>query len=123
MSRGPWVALTAVVVLAATGFTGEVQAKRPPRLSERAAITKALPAFLRSEPVGCVWLDVSVSNNSKYAIAAPVYLNALHPPCLRYASNGYWILKKVTTWKIIWNGSDRPKCSLGVPRDLTPCVR
>jgi hypothetical protein len=121
MSRG-WFLLLAVVVLAATGITGVAQAKRPPRLSERAAITKALPAFLRSEPVGCVWLDVIVSNNNKYAIAAPVYLNARHPPCLRYASNGYWILKKVTTWKIIWNRSDQPNCSLVVPRDLTPCT-
>ena len=78
----------------------------------------ALPAYLRSEPVGCVWLDVSVSNNGKYAVAAPVYLNALRQPCVRYASNGLWILKKTNHWKVVFNGSDPPSCSLRVPRDL-----
>jgi hypothetical protein len=114
----------AVAVLAASTLAGGAQAKRPPSLSERAAITLALPAYLRNEPVGCVWLDVSVSNNGKYAIAAPVYLNARQPPCARYASNGQWILRKTNRWKVVFNGSDPPMCSLGVPKDLVSgCLR
>ncbi|HEX7625690.1 MAG TPA: hypothetical protein VF379_01445 [Gaiellaceae bacterium] len=116
------VRLVAMLVLGALMLAGAAQAKRAPQLSEREAITAALPAFLRNEPVGCVWLDVSVSNNGKYAIASTVYLNALHPPCARYASNGYWILRKIARWKIVYNGSEFPPCSLGVPRDLTRCL-
>ena len=96
--------------------------KRAPKLGERAAITKALPASLRNVPVGCVWLDMAVSRSGRYALVTPVYLNALHLPCLRYASNGDWILKKrLAGWRIIFRGSDPPSCSLGVPRDLTRC--
>jgi hypothetical protein len=115
--------IVALLALVALVSTGAAQAKRPPRSGEREAITAALPAYFRSEPVGCVWLDISVSNNGRYATASPVYLNALHPPCARYAANGYWILKKTTRWRIVFAGSERPKCSLGVPRDLTPCLR
>ena len=118
------LSIAAVALVALSALAGVAQAKRPPSLTERAAITVALPAYLRKEPVGCVWLDVSVSNNGKYAIAAPMYLNALHAPCLRYASNGLWILRKTTRWKVVFNGSDPPNCSLGVPKDLvTGCLR
>jgi hypothetical protein len=121
---GRLLSVAAVVLIVSSALVGVAQAKRPPSLTERAAISLALPAYLRNEPVGCVWLDVSVSSNGKYAIAAPVYLNALHAPCLRYASNGLWILRKTNRWKVIFNGSDPPKCSLGVPKDLvTGCLR
>jgi hypothetical protein len=116
--KGRLLAVAVVAVVAASALVGVAHAKRPPNLSERAAITLALPAYLRNEPVGCVWLDVSVSNNGKYAIAAPMYLNALHPPCARYASNGLWILRKTDRWKVVFNGSDAPRCSLRVPKDL-----
>lgn len=122
--KGRFLSVAAVALVASAALVGAAQAKRPPTLSERAAITLALPAYLRSEPVGCVWLDVSVSNNGKYAIAAPMYLNADRAPCARYASNGQWILRKTTRWKIVFNGSDPPKCSLGVPKDLvTGCLQ
>jgi hypothetical protein len=49
------------------------------------------------------------------------FLNATRPPCLQYASNGYWILKKLRRWKIVFVGPDLPPCSLAVPRDLTRC--
>jgi hypothetical protein len=29
---------------------------------------------------------------------------------------------KTSRWKIIYNGSEQPPCSLGVPLDLTKCV-
>jgi hypothetical protein len=122
VTDGRRVLPVAVAVLGALVVAGAVEARQPPRLGEREAITQALPAFLRNQPVGCVWLDVSVSNNRRWGTATPVYLNASRPPCLRYAANGYWILKKAAArWKIVWSGSDLPNCSLGVPRDLARC--
>jgi hypothetical protein len=121
MTAHRWI--VSLLALAVLLPAGAAQAKRSPQLGEREAITAALPAWMRGEPVGCVWLDVSVSNNGKFATATPVYLNALKPPCARYAANGYWILKKTTRWRIVYNGSEPPQCSLGVPRDLTPCMR
>jgi hypothetical protein len=97
-------------------------AKRAPTVNERAAITKALPASLRSVPAGCVWLDITVSRSGAFAKVSPVYLNALRQPCVRYASNGDWILRKrLAGWRVVFRGSDAPSCSLRVPRDLSPC--
>lgn len=100
-------------------------AERAPTPRQRAALTLALPSSIRSDPVGCVWLSIAVSNNGKYAIVAPVFLDATRMPCLRYASNGYWLLKRSPVkWVIVFNGSDPPPCSLRVPRDLvSSCLR
>ena len=110
--------------LAVSSFAGAAAATtaaRQPTLKERAAITAALPSGVRAKPVGCVWLDISVSaRDRRFAVVRPTYLNATKPPCVRYAANGYFILKRLTAWKIIFNGSDMPACSLHVPRDLSP---
>ena len=102
---------------------GSAEAKRQPTFKEREAITAALPAWLRGYPVGCVWLGISVSSNPRYARVGLGFLNATRPPCSKYTSNGFWILKKLTKWRIIYNGSTQPSCSLRIPRDLTPCLR
>jgi hypothetical protein len=93
---------------------------REPTFKEREALTQALPAPFRSYPVGCVWLEMSVSTSGTYAVVSPGFLSAQHLPCLRYASNGYWLLRKLGTWKIVFNGSEQPPCALHVPRDLRP---
>ena len=97
-------------------------AARQPTLTERAAITAALPADFKRYPVGCVFLRTAVSNNGRYATVTPVILNGLQQPCVKYASNGYWILRKTTRWKIVFEGSVSPPCSLRVPRDLARCT-
>jgi hypothetical protein len=97
-------------------------AARQPTFKEREAITAALPAAFKRYPVGCVFLRTVVSNNGRYATVAPVFLNALRMPCVKYASNGYWILRKATRWKIVFTGSEPPACSLGVPHDLVRCA-
>src|SRR6266511_231237 len=94
-------------------------AAREPTFREREAITAAMPAWLRRYPVGCIWLEISVSKDGRYAEAGPGFLNARRPPCSKYVSNGTWFLKKQTKWRIIFNGSDPPLCSLKVPRELT----
>jgi len=115
---------TVAAALAATvAVPGAADAAREPTRAERAAVTAALPAWLRREPVGCVWLDLSMANDGRYALVRPVVLNPTTQPCLRYAANGYWILRKTLRWRIVFNGSDPPPCSLRVPHDLTPCLR
>jgi hypothetical protein len=114
--------VVASLCLVVTSAAGAAVAARQPTLSERAALTAALPASLRNEPVGCVWLQISVSSNPRYAKITPTFLNAERAPCLRYAADGYWIMKRTATgWKTVFNGSDFPACSLKVPRDLTRC--
>jgi hypothetical protein len=113
--------VAAAFCLAVGAGAGVAAAARQPTLAERAAITAALPSFLRDEPVGCVWLRISVSTNPRYAKVTPVFLNAERQPCLKYAADGYWIMKRTTGWKTVFNGSDFPACSLRVPRDLTRC--
>jgi hypothetical protein len=110
-----------VAVIAMLAGVAASQAARAPTFREREALMLALPAWIRHYPVGCVWLDVSISNNGRYAKVAPGFLNATHLPCLRYASNGYWLLKKTTRWKIVFNGSVDPPCALAIPRDLSGC--
>jgi hypothetical protein len=115
------VAVVAVACIAGGAGAGSAEAARQPTLKEREALTLALPASFRRIPVGCVWLRMSVSSNGRFAKVEPVFLNATRAPCVQYASNGFWILKKVTRWRIVYNGSEPPLCSLGVPRDLTRC--
>jgi hypothetical protein len=63
-------------------------------------------------------LIIKVSNNGSYAFAGEG-ANVSPSTCLKYAFNGFWVLKKqLGRWKIIFNGSDGLRCSLGVPRDL-----
>jgi hypothetical protein len=114
------------VALLATVVPSAGLAARQPSLGERSAITRALPAFVRRAPVACVFVAIKVSTrNSRYARATPKVLNigieALR--CIRYAANGYFILRKTTRWRIVFEGSDPPPCRLGVPRDLTPCLK
>jgi hypothetical protein len=102
-----------------------VSAARQPTRTERQAITNALPPSIRSMPVGCVWLDIRVSRNPKYGYVAPEALSTLSPKskCLRYASNGFFILRKKPTgkWRVIFEGSNWPPCSRRIPRDLVGC--
>ena len=44
-------------------------------------------------------------------------------PCVKYASNGVWLLRRTGTWKFVYEASELPACSLGVPRDLMPCAK
>ena len=112
-----------VLVSAASLLAPLAAAARPPTLPEREAITRALPAYLRNTPIECVWLDVSVSRNPRYALVAPVSLNATTPGsrCIRYAGNGFYVLKKARRWRVVYEGSVEPPCKLGVPRDLVRC--
>jgi hypothetical protein len=100
-------------------------ASRPPTLSEREKITLVFPAFVRNAPVECVWLNIRISSrNASYARAAALVLNWRQPGsrCLRYATDGFNILRKRDgKWRFIYSGSDNPPCALKVPRDLVGC--
>jgi hypothetical protein len=97
-------------------------AARPPSLAEREAITLALPKYFRDAPVECIWIDIRVSRDPRFAKAGADMLNLRRPRCARYAHNGFWILKKKAgTWRRIYSGSDWPPCPMRIPRDLGPC--
>jgi hypothetical protein len=122
---------TAAVLVAGTKRTAtQVAHTRNPTFKEREGITVALPKWLRRDPVGCVYLQVRVSGDGRFARVGVGLLNALHDPCVRYASNGPdWILRRNKPgWKVVayTSGSAAPpRCSLGIPRYLLvrPCRR
>jgi hypothetical protein len=112
-------AITGALGLIALALAFDAAAARPPTNPERAAVTQALPAWFRNYPVGCVWLIIRVSNNGRYAFVAEGLNNPRQDPCVKYAFNGFWVLKQqARRWKVIFNGSAGLPCSLGVPRDL-----
>ena len=117
--------IVAASVLASLLVGPAAIAARSPTLSEREAITRTLPAFFRNAPVECLWVEIRLSKNPRYALADPAPLNWRKPGsrCLRYASNGFYVLRKTTRWKIIYEGSDPPPCSMRIPRDLVRCLR
>ncbi len=117
------LSLVAVAALA-LAVTAAASAARVPSPAERQGITNALPSFIRAIPAGCVWLDERVSADANYASVGLLFLNTVppHTQCLRYASNGAFILQKTRgKWRVIYNGSDPPRCSLHIPADLARC--
>jgi hypothetical protein len=119
--------IAALSVVAAARVAPAADAARSPRLDERVAITRALPAWLRKLPVGCVRLVTVVSRDGGYATVTPQFLvrqGAADDPCLRYAGNGYFVLRKRAAWRVLGNRSDPPSCGWHVPRDLAAtCLR
>jgi hypothetical protein len=117
-------AIAAALAIPSTGI-----AARDPTYNERVYIARALPAYIRSVPAGCVYLDTRVSTSGAYARVEPVWLVGLPPspsdPCTRYAANGFYLLRRVTAkqWVIVYNGSEPPPCSRHYPGDLTPCLK
>jgi hypothetical protein len=113
------VGVTGALGVIALALAFGASAARPPSNSERASITHALPAWFRSYPVGCVWLIIKVSNNGRYALVSEGVNNPRQDPCVKYAFNGFWVLRRqARQWKVIFTGSAGLPCSLGVPLDL-----
>jgi hypothetical protein len=107
-----------LVATACWSDSKEASTPRPPTQSERQAIVRPLRASFRKTPVECLRFDfVAVSRG--YAVAGPNVRP--QPRCSRYRSNGFFILKEDDQrWEIVYNGSDPPPCSLGVPDELIP---
>jgi hypothetical protein len=114
--------LASLVLLCALVAAGSATAARQPTTAERAAILRALPAALLKVPVTCRRIRISVARNGRFALASPLFAPTRR--CLRYASNGFYVLRRgPSRWRVVYNGSVPPPCRLGVPFDLTPCSR
>jgi hypothetical protein len=123
MMRGRPLCVAALVFCVLAVTADARSGARSPTTRERAAITAALPMWLRAYPVGCVWLAISISStNPRFAKVAPQVLNTTRQPCARYVSNGVLILWRVSKWRVVYDGSVRPPCRLHIPRDLTRCT-
>ena len=98
---------------------------RAPGHAERESIVRALPASQRNIPVECIRLDIAVSQDANYARLGFEFLNATRPGsrCIRYAFNGFAILQKTDRWRIVYNGSTDPSCSMNIPPELVGCTR
>jgi len=98
---------------------------REPTVGELEQITNWYPAYIRNAPVECVHIVIHVSSRDRrYALTYPQVLNwrRPHSRCLRYAGNGFEILRKQRgKWRSVFSGSVGPPCSLKIPRDLTQC--
>ena len=109
-------AVALALVLAAV-VTGSAAARRVPTVPERAEIRGAMALALSSAPPACYAAVVYVSTvDRRYAYAAPRWRTTA--TCLRYASDGYLILRRTTHWRVVFNGSDAPPCTK-VPKRVT----
>ena len=122
-SRGHFVWLAGLIAFGTLAPAAAGAIPREPTLTERAAITAALPSSIRGYPVGCVWLSIAVSRSGRFAKVVPDVLRATRPPCLKYAGDGFYILKRVTRWRVIFAGSVGPPCALRMPTEILGRLR
>ena len=87
-------AITLTVAAVAVGTASPATAARPPTLRERAAITAALPVAVQRYPIGCVYLGIVVSTDARYSKVTSQVFYPQKSSCLRYAANGWYILRK-----------------------------
>ena len=118
--------LVVTALVLAVGFASSAAARRPATRVELTALLRALPTSYRAgiakAPAGCITFVARVSASGRYAEVTPRF--SLRARCARYASDGFFLLRRIATgWKTIYNGSDEPPCSLGVPRELIACAR
>jgi hypothetical protein len=65
-------------------------------------------------------VDIRVSHDSRFAFVAHEFRNPHHIParCMKYASNGFWIVKAAPRWRIVYEGSEPPPCSMRIPAEI-----
>lgn len=110
----------AVALAIAAVVSAPAAARRAPTVAERAEIRGAMALALSSAPPVCYAAVIYLSTvDRRYA-----YATARWKPiakCLPYASNGYFILRRSTHWRVAFSGSDTPACKqvpARVVRDL-----
>jgi hypothetical protein len=86
---GRTLALTAILVVITGAVASSEVAARQPTPAQTRGLLAALPKFIRSVLRKCIRFDMSVSANKRYARVSPVFLNATHLHCVKYASNGF----------------------------------
>src|SRR5438045_2034313 len=93
------------LLLVAAALPAAALAARVPTESDRAAL---LRAFHVAAPPDCVGYDVHVSG--AWAEVEPVFAPA--PRCVRYAGNGFALLRRGRAgWRRAYAGSEPPPCA------------
>lgn len=118
--------LAVASLVLAVGLVSPAAARRPATRAERTALVRALPRAYRlgiaNAPAGCVTFVARISASGRYAEVTPRFSSRAR--CVRYASDGFFLVRRIAKrWTTIYDGSDEPPCSLGVPRDLIACAR
>jgi len=101
-------------------FVGRFKQRQRGSEREKAAILLALPRYLRV-PMNCAKTDIEISSDPSWARAEAIDVYDFRAKkCGRFAGNGYWLLKKSSAgrWRIAFNGSEVPQCSVHAPKDL-----
>jgi hypothetical protein len=88
--------------------------------AQQAIVVSVVTAAVHQQ-IECFKVNASLSKNGRWARATVVNLTA--GGCGGYPSAGPFLLKKTSSWRIVWRGSKFPPCSLGVSADLARCRR
>jgi hypothetical protein len=110
----------AVALAIAAIVSASAEARRAPTVAERAEIRGATALALSDAPPACYTAVIHVSTvNPSYAYSTPRWKTTAK--CVQYASNGFFILRRSTHWRVVFNGSEPPSCKkvpAGVVQDL-----
>jgi hypothetical protein len=71
-------------------------------------------------PSRCARANISFAQNQRWAAADLRFSASAGCPVRQ---NETVFLKKTAKWAVVFQGSDAPPCSLGIPRSFTPCAR
>lgn len=99
----------AVTLAIAAVVTTPADARRAPTVAERAEIRGATALALSDAPPACYAAVIYVATvDRRYAYATARWKATAK--CLPYASNGYFILRRSTHWRVVFSGSEPPAC-------------
>jgi hypothetical protein len=101
-------------------FVGRFGQRKSSSKREKAAISLALPREFRV-PASCATINIKFSSDPSWARAESIDVyDPATKRCGRFGGNGYWLLKRSDSghWRIVYNGSEVPPCSIHAPKDL-----
>jgi hypothetical protein len=99
----------AVALAIAAVVSASADARRAPTVAERAEIRGATALALSDAPPACYTAIVYVSTVKRSYAYSPARWKTT-AKCLQHASNGFFILRRSTHWRVVFNGCEPPSC-------------